>query len=126
MASSAAAVAPMPVASSATDGGPVQQAMFGKLVSEFAPEFVSLANESYMHGGGPSQESHFKLVLVSAAFNDTKPLQRHRMVNTCLQQELATLVHALSITARTPQQWQADHSVTRSPSCLGGSKHDKH
>lgn len=31
-------------------------------------------------------------------------------------------LHALSIVARSPSQWEHDQSVSKSPPCLGGSK----
>ena len=42
-------------------------------------------------------ETHFKVVIVSDSFNDKPLLQRHRLVNDALKDELATGVHALSI-----------------------------
>ena len=48
--------------------------------------------------------------------------QRHRLVNDILKEELQTGVHALSIVAKTPQQWDetTDKTVESSPSCKGG------
>ena len=78
----------------------------------------------------PESESHFKVVIVSAKFETAKsPLARHRMVNSVLSEELAPpsqggTVHALSIVAKTPAQWekmQANNvAIEPSPSCRGG------
>lgn len=43
------------------------------------------------------------------------------MVNEVLKEELLSGVHALSIVAKTPQQWAAsDKVVESSPNCRGG------
>lgn len=43
------------------------------------------------------------------------------MINDLLQDELASGVHALSIVAKTPAQWEKeDKDVEPSPTCLGG------
>lgn len=40
-----------------------------------------------------------------------------------LKEELAGPVHALSIQAKTKEQWEASgHRVTKSPPCLGGGQ----
>jgi BolA protein len=50
-------------------------------------------------------------------------LERHRMVNSTLEAELKSGVHALSIQAKTPEQWeQSGGKVSESPACLGGMK----
>jgi len=48
-----------------------------------------------------SGETHFKVIVVSDLFDKKLPLDRHRSVNECLADELATGVHALSIQAKT-------------------------
>jgi len=48
----------------------------------------------------------FSIEVVSAQFEGKKLLERHRMVNSALAEELKE-IHALSIKkAVTPQQWQ--------------------
>lgn len=47
--------------------------------------------------------------------------QRHRMVNDVLKYELQNGVHALSIVAETPNQWQENERfIEPSPTCRGG------
>lgn len=63
--------------------------------------------------------------MVSSEFEKVKaPIQRHRMVNTALAEQLDGPVHALSIVAKTPAQWQAmldaGQKVEPSPACRGG------
>lgn len=43
------------------------------------------------------------------------------MVNDMLKDELSNGVHALSIVAKTPEQWaSSDKNVEPSPNCRGG------
>ncbi len=65
---------------------------------------LEVVNESYMHSVPRGSETHFKVVVVSTAFDGVGVLQRHRAVNTLLDPELKGGVHALSIVARTPAQ----------------------
>ncbi|XP_027041671.1 uncharacterized protein LOC113669793 [Pocillopora damicornis] len=75
----------------------VQQSITEKLTKEFKPVYLDVMNESYMHNVPKGSETHFKVVVVSSNFNDTPLIQRHRLVNEVLKEELATGVHALSI-----------------------------
>lgn len=65
------------------------------------------------------------MIVVSEKFVASKtPLQRHRLVNTILKDELDGPVHALSIVAKTPQQWtdmqEKGEQISPSPNCRGG------
>ncbi|XP_068706912.1 DNA-binding transcriptional regulator BolA-like isoform X2 [Montipora foliosa] len=100
----------------------VQDAITQKLTKEFEPVHLDVMNESYMHNVPKGSETHFKVVVVSETFHNKPLIQRHRMVMDILKQELETGVHALSIQAKTPQQWESSGGmVPRSPPCLGGS-----
>eukprot|EP00730_Choanoeca_flexa_P017786 TRINITY_DN8600_c0_g1_i2.p1 TRINITY_DN8600_c0_g1~~TRINITY_DN8600_c0_g1_i2.p1 ORF type:complete len:131 (+),score=22.48 TRINITY_DN8600_c0_g1_i2:1-393(+) len=107
----------------AAEHGPVGTSIVNKLKEKFQPNHLQVINESYMHNVPKGSETHFKVVVVSDQFSDMRILQRHRAVNDTLAHELDNGVHALSIMAKTPQQWAAsDGAVTESPRCLGGSK----
>jgi stress-induced morphogen len=56
---------------------------------------------------------------VSQNWPKIQMLQRHRLVNTILTDELKSGVHALSIVAKSPNQWK-DEPVESSPNCRGG------
>ncbi len=76
-----------------------------------------------MHNVPPGSETHFKVVVVSDKFKEIKtPIQRHRSVNDILKEELNSGVHALSIVAKSPDQWEAmgKPKVDPSPKCRGG------
>jgi BolA protein len=68
-----------------------------------------------------NSETHFKVVVVSPQFDTVKsPIQRHRLINATLAEELEGPVHALSIVAKSPEQWEQNQSITPSPNCKGG------
>ena len=84
---------------------------------------LDVANESHMHSVPKNSETHFKVTVVSAAFEGKTLVARHRLVNGLLKDELAGGVHALSIHAYTPSQWsERGGEIPQSPPCRGGSK----
>ncbi|XP_010862088.1 bolA-like protein 1 [Esox lucius] len=103
---------------------PVEGAIRTKLTQQLEPEHLEVHNESHMHAVPPGSESHFRVLVVSPRFEGLSLLQRHRLVNETLAEELRTCVHALAIQAKTPQQWFSNPSLAKSPPCLGGSKGD--
>ncbi len=107
------------------EAGPVQSALTTRLTDAFAPTVLQVSNESFMHAVPPGSESHFKVVIVSREFAGKSLVARHRAVNEVLTEEIAAGIHALSIEARTPAEWEdRDGRTTPSPKCLGGSKAD--
>ncbi len=89
-------------------------------------QHLEVINESHRHNVPPGSESHFKVVLVGDAFDGMKLLERHRLVNRLLADELAGGVHALAIHAWTPDEWRArTGGAPMSPPCLGGGKADR-
>eukprot|EP00079_Xenopus_tropicalis_P029574 XP_012825074.1 PREDICTED: bolA-like protein 1 [Xenopus tropicalis] len=103
---------------------PVENAIRSKLTETLKPSHLEVLNESYMHAVPKGSETHFKVVVVSESFLGKSLIQRHRLVNELLKDELAGPVHALSIQAKTPQQWEENPAISNSPACMGGSKHD--
>lgn len=49
---------------------------------------------------------HYKVLVVSSSFDGKSLVERHQMVNTALQEPLKGPIHALTIEACTPEQWQ--------------------
>lgn len=94
-----------------------------KLAAAIELQHLEVINESDNHNVPPGSESHFKVILVSEAFNDMSLLSRHRSVNEALSHELAGKIHALAIHAYSGQEWQQRHGdAPLSPPCLGGEK----
>ena len=97
-----------------------EAAITEKLREAFAPAELQVENQSDQHSGPRGRETHFKVVVVSNHFAGQSLVQRHRMVNMTLAEELRGGVHALSIEALTPAQWLARGGVVAAtPPCLG-------
>jgi len=79
-----------------------------KLKRAFAPESLEVVNDSHRHAGHAGSpgtgESHFTIKVVSAAFEGKSRVERHRMVNQVLAEELAGRIHALAVSALTPSE----------------------
>jgi BolA protein len=77
-----------------------------KLTKAFAPESLSVVDESHLHAGHagarPGGETHYRIYIVSEAFSGKSRVDRHRMINATLASELAGGVHALAIHASAP------------------------
>src|SRR5262245_42196962 len=77
-----------------------------KLSQAFAPQRLEVVDESHQHEGHaghrPGGETHFRLYIVSEAFQGKSRIERHRMVNELLSGELKGGVHALAIHASAP------------------------
>jgi acid stress-induced BolA-like protein IbaG/YrbA len=51
--------------------------------------------------------THFEAIVVAAQFEGKRPIQRHQLVYAGLGERMGREVHALSIQAHTPAEWQA-------------------
>lgn len=76
------------------------------LQQALAPSQLEVIDESHQHQGHggwrEGGETHFRVIVVSEAFAGKSRLDRHRLVNAALVQELADRVHALAIVAKAP------------------------
>ncbi|XP_054726270.1 bolA-like protein DDB_G0274169 [Anastrepha obliqua] len=100
---------------------PVEAAIRAALTENFQPVHLEVINESYMHNVPQGSETHFKVLIVSEKFDDLPLIKRHRLVNSVVKEKLAgAFVHALSIEAKTPKQWDPNYIVDPSPNCKGG------
>jgi BolA family transcriptional regulator, general stress-responsive regulator len=79
-----------------------------KLTDRFAPVRLEVEDESHRHvgheGARPGGETHFAVTIVSAAFLGHSRVARQRLVYQALAEELATRIHALSLTTLTPEE----------------------
>ncbi|XP_021238363.1 bolA-like protein 1 [Numida meleagris] len=110
---------------SALPPGPIARAIRSKLTAALQPTHLHLEDHSSRHGGPPGAETHFGVLVVSGRFEGLSPIERHRLVHAALRPELQGPLHALSIVARTPQQWERDPRLPQPPPCMGGSKREK-
>jgi BolA protein len=76
------------------------------LTEALAPESLTVVDESHQHeghaGARPGGQTHFRVYIVSAAFKGKTRIDRHRMINAILSDDLAAGVHALAIHAAAP------------------------
>ena len=104
----------------------VQQDIEARLSSEFIPQVLDVTNESHMHSVPIDSETHFRVVLVSDKFIDTRKVARHQHVYRTLKEQLDGPVHALALHTYTPGEWAARSvDAPASPDCMGGSKVDQ-
>jgi BolA protein len=79
-----------------------------KLTQAFQPTRLDVVNESHLHAGHRSSpgtgESHFRVLIVSAAFAGASRVARHRAVNKLLEPELKGKVHALALQTFAPDE----------------------
>ena len=112
--SSAAARGPRPLRATY---GPIGESIEKKIAEELAPEVLVVNDDSEKHAnhkglhdghaGVRSNESHFSVTVVSEQFAGKRALQRHRLVNGALKEELEE-IHALSIKKTyTPEEFEA-------------------
>jgi BolA protein len=84
-----------------------------KLTGAFAPASLRVVDESHQHEGHaghrPGGETHFRVYIVSDAFRGKSRVERHRMINAALAQELAGRVHALAVHASAPGEANVGH-----------------
>ncbi len=77
-----------------------------KLMIGLKPTRLDVINESELHAGHRNSpgtgESHFKILVVSEAFQGRSRVERHRLVNELLKEELAGGVHALALSTLAP------------------------
>lgn len=82
-----------------------RERMIDKLTAAFSPTLLEVIDESESHHGHAGSghhrdgETHFLVRIVTPAFAGVSRLQRHRMINEVLRDELAERVHALTIEA---------------------------
>lgn len=86
--------------------GPIQREMENLLTEAFSPTRLEVVNDSASHrghsGDDGSGESHFTVLIESAAFADKSRVERQRMVNRALGDIPGERVHALAIRAVAP------------------------
>jgi len=77
-----------------------------KLIVGLRPTRLDVINESELHAGHRSSpgtgNSHFRVLIMSDAFAGKSRVERHRLVNELLKDELAGGIHALALATLAP------------------------
>ena len=88
----------------------VEATIRSKLTDVFAPSRLEIVDESHLHAGHvgarPEGETHFRVEIVSAAFDGVGRVARQRQVYAALADELAGPVHALALKTMAPAEDQ--------------------
>ena len=77
------------------------------LDTALTPEMLEIEDESHLHAGHAGARDgrgHYRLTLVSDAFEGKSRLGRHRLVFDALGNMMDTDIHALSIQALAPSE----------------------
>ena len=86
--------------------GPLADQIAARLTAALAPTQLEVSNDSAQHSGHMGDdgtgESHFSVVVESAAFAGVSRVERQRLINRALADLLAERIHALAIRARAP------------------------
>ncbi len=109
---------------------PVEKVLTEKIVAAFYPVHFELENESHQHAVPTGSETHFRAVIVSTVFEGLARIDRQRQVLRAIEHELKNGVHAFTMRALTPAEWEAGNNAKNnakfeSPPCFGGSKERK-
>lgn len=82
--------------------------LINKMRSSIEVHDIQLIDDSESHAGHaghrPGGNTHFRLRIVSEAFAGLSQIGRHRLIYNLLKEELAQQIHALNITALTPDE----------------------
>lgn len=100
----------------------LQQSLTDQMQSLFQPSYLEVLNESHQHSGPKDAESHFKMTVVSAAFEGMSSIKRHQKVYGVLAEAMRGPIHALSLHLYTASEWKKKGGSPTSPACMGGSK----
>ena len=76
-------------------------------LASLAPELVEIYDESgehVGHAGAREGGGHYQLLVVSSQFDNLGRVARHRLVYDALAGMMQNEIHALAITALTPQE----------------------
>jgi BolA protein len=73
------------------------------------PEVIDIEDDSASHAGhaGNRGGGHYNLFIVSQAFEGLSLLQRHKLVFAQVDDLMQSQIHALSIRAKTPAEFNA-------------------
>ena len=85
---------------------PLAEELERLLSKAFSPLQLHVRDDSAAHAGhaGAREGAHFAVRIVSGRFAGLKPLERHRLVYAAAAPLLPGRIHALQISALTPEE----------------------
>ena len=91
-----------------TQSRSVAERLRSKFEAAFAPQELVIEDESARHAGHSGAreggESHFRVRIVSSAFEGLSRVERQRRVYDLAKDEIAEGLHALALTTLTPDE----------------------
>lgn len=79
------------------------------LTADFSPDVLHVIDDSAKHRGHKgtphTENTHFNITIVSSIFTGMRLIDRHRAIHNSLKAGFALTLHALKITAKTPDEW---------------------
>ena len=88
----------------------VAQRITEKITKALNPIKIDVKDESHLHAGHsgarPEGETHFRVTVVSDKFSGMTLVNRHRLINEALAEELQGPVHALAIKSLSPDEME--------------------
>ncbi|MCJ1312733.1 hypothetical protein MMC25_006409 [Agyrium rufum] len=90
---------------------PMEDAIRTKITEALDPTAIEIYNDSANHAhhramaGNTSPETHFRVLVTSEAFRGKTQIQRHRLINGLLKNELNQEggIHALQLQTKVPE-----------------------
>lgn len=78
-----------------------------RLTSALAPQWIAVRDDSAQHAGhaGAAAGGHYTVTIVAGAFAGKPRVARHRLVYDALADVMQRGIHALAITAYTPEEF---------------------
>ena len=85
-------------------GAPVDE-IRRRIEQALAPVSLDVIDEGHLHAGHAGEgRGHFRVRVVSAAFEGMMPIKRHRLVYDAVGGLMGAGIHALAIEAATPAE----------------------
>ena len=86
----------------------VADRIHAKLTAALAPTRLVVTDESHRHAGHagaqPGGQTHYSVLVVAEAFRGMNRVARSRAVHAALEREFSSVLHALALTLRTPEE----------------------
>ncbi|MDE0151677.1 MAG: BolA family transcriptional regulator [Bdellovibrionales bacterium] len=99
--------------------GPIKELMEERLRDQLAPSILEILDESPQHGS--TKPSHFRILIVSDAFEGLSAVKRHQRVYEVLG-DIMNVIHAFSQQTYTVSEWENSGIRLDSPPCRHSKK----